>query len=295
MNQVEICFKQFFNIIKKVIFFATIMTITCHCRATMKSNEKSGQHEQSDEKPLPNYQPQYMTINAKSPGEEHTEHSPKISINQSNSSLNLDAENARYFYSIYSWQGVGLFNLPKFTHTWAIFIKLDGTDIEQDPLSFFTVSWDAADGDIGIGQPVELGHNYTLDQTYRLSDQLSRPVEIRRSKIVEISEFLYIQAAKQFNKIADGEKNQWIFYKMLDDFAGRQKIQDNIPGGYMNCQHAVADILTSPNGSLEDSFTARGFEAGDRVYSWFSKNYINADSNFEIIAKRLKLQPAFNR
>ena len=274
-----------------------VISVSFSCKASQTQPSSSTVHSSDDrasddEAALPDYTPKYLNLEAPTDSTANATPVGGAEMRPGEATeLSLGEGPAkRYFYTVYSWQGTGPFNLPRFTHTWAVFAKLDGTRLESDPLKYFTISWDAADGVIGIAQPEKAGHNYTLAATYQLRTTLDVNTDVRRSRMVEISKGLFDAAYRQYGKINAGEMSGRIRYKMLDDMEGRQRVRQGQVGGYMNCQHAISDILARNDGSLENSGIARGFAAGDMIYDWFRNSYVDTGAGMEKIAQRLNLQ-----
>lgn len=172
---------------------------------------------------------------------------------------------ARYFLAVYGYQAAGPLNLPRFTHSWALFIEVDGARLESAPLQTFVISWDAGDGDIGLEQPVEPGHNYTLPETFALADRSH--AQVRRSRITEVSAPLFDRAVREFRALEAGERSGLVRYEMADDETGRAHVQQGLPG-YLNCQHALTDIMAGPGGTdLENTGVLRGWAASDNAFT----------------------------
>lgn len=256
----------------------------------------------ADEEVLPDYKPKFIDVDAN-----HPNFTTDFTVVPSALQPGFEAMAAglistgqgdpaafRHFFTIYAWQGVGPLNLPKYTHTFAVFARVEGPDLERDTIRYFTVSWDAADGIIAMALPAKAGRNFTLAESYALRDDLGVTTEMRRSRMVEIRKELYDQAFLQFTRISQGSASGSVSYKMMDDLDGRQLARRSMPGGYLNCQHAVSDILARPDGSLLETGMARGFSAGDLVYEWFSNNFISRDPGLEIVAQRIRLQKPAN-
>ena len=276
------------------VWFAIFAVIpsSLSCMATQPHQGQSTTLSAEDEAPLPDYTPKYLNLEVQAgrAAKAAPARAEPMKAGEASELKLTEGAGNRYFYTVYSWQGIGPFNLPRFTHTWAVFAKLAGTKLDSDPLKYFTLSWDAADGVIGIAQPVKAGHNYTLEATYQLRMTVNVNTALRRTRMVEISQGLFDAAYQQYGKINAGEMSGSIRYKMVDDLSARRRVRQGQAGGYMNCQHAIADILPRTDGSLEDSGIARGFAAGDSIYAWFSNAHVNTDVSIEKIAQRLNLQ-----
>jgi hypothetical protein len=197
---------------------------------------------------------------------------------------------SRYFVTMYGFQGTGPFNLPRFTHSFAYFVRVAGNDLATGPLEAFTISWDAADGDIGILQPVEPGHNYTLAETLALADSFNVNVQVRRSALLEINKTLYDKALARYFQLIDGEDTGAVRYRMIDTLASRQGVIQKIPGSYSNCIAAVADVLVGNGGALLNTGNKRGFAASEAILQWYlsSPYFINPSVGHDaVLAPRL--------
>ncbi len=219
-----------------------------------------------EETPLPPYEPRTLSVPVT---DLKVFDMPVTKIEPKADGMALAGSTARYFFTIYGWQGTGPFNLPRYSHTWGVFIRVDGNDLSTSPLSAFTISWDAADGTIGLFMPVEDGHNYTLQETFDLAALFNVPIAIRRSPIFEIKKPLFDSIYNRYVRLTNGEANGTIRYKMIDDVGGRKLILANQNNGYTNCTHAITDTLQGPNGAILQTGAARGFAASDKVTQWF--------------------------
>jgi hypothetical protein len=254
------------------------------------------------DKLLPEYTPQFLKIDAGIPG--YAKSDPevtKVILPQEGvlelslaKAKNLTSDEARYFFSLYAWQGVGPLNLPSNTHIFGVFLRVDGRNIAFDPIQYFTISWDAADGVTGVNLPSKHGHNYSLQETYGLRKNLDINTEVRRSRVVEITPALFAAAYAHYTRLSIGERTGIFSYKLLDDLDGRQRIRRFLPGGYSNCQHAVADILSRTDGTLLETGLARGYSAADITYKWLSPHFVSTDPGLEVIAQRMLLQKPSN-
>ncbi len=254
------------------------------------------------EKLIPDYTPRFLDVDAGTPqyatsAAEVTKVTPPKN-NDSDLGLTkaqIDSSGeARYFYSLYAWQGVGPLNLPSNTHVFAVFLRVDGRNIATDPIQYFTISWDAADGEIGVILPSKPGHNYSLQETYQLREKMGFATEVRRSRIAEITKGLYDAAYAQYARLFIGEKTGNVFYKLMDDLNGRQRVRRLQPDGYINCQHAVTDIVARTDGTLVETGMGRGFAAADLTYAWLSPHVVSTDTGLEVIAQRMFLQNPIN-
>ncbi len=222
-----------------------------------------------DQATLPDYKPRFVNLPVDAnKALNHPQATPGLALQSDDEPLPAVA-GARYFVTVYGYQGTGAANLPRFTHSWMVLVRAQGDQLATATLTFFTLSWDAADGEIGLFQPPERGHNYTLAETFALAGSLGAPVVTQRSPLFEVDADLYSMAVKQFRKLTAGEETGAVRYKMRDDFPARQLVANNVSGGYTNCIHALSDLLPGAGGSLLQTGTSRGFAASDQVLAWF--------------------------
>ena len=263
------------------------------CRTTSSSGPKAFETALSaeDRTMLPDYTPALLNVVVdakKAMGSVRTD-GEGFSL-QGTAAVESASAPSRYFITMYGFQGTGGFNLPRFTHTFAYFVRVAGNDLTTGPLETFTISWDAADGDIGILQPVEAGHNYTLAETLALADSLNVNVAVRRSALLEITKTLYDKALNRYQMLIDGEDTGAVRYKMTDTVQSRNGVIQKVPGSHSNCIAAVADVLVGPGGALLGTGNKRGFAASDAVLHWYlaSPHFLNSTQGHDtVLAPRL--------
>lgn len=296
--------RKYFRVTMSLVIGLTFaMSLTsCKSRGTGSAVRGGVDPRAADETVLPEYKARFLDTDAENPPvtTDFTAVPLALDAGLENQAAGFsgasqgDPATYRHFFSIYAWQGVGPFNLPRYTHVFAVFARVEGPNLEADPIRYFTISWDAADGIIGMALPAKRGKNYTLQQSYELRDALGASTDVRRSRMVEIHKSLFDAAFVQFTRVSQGALTGAVSYKMMDDLDGRQRIRQSIPDGYSNCQHAISDILAREDGSLLETGLARGFAAGDLIYEWFANNIINRDPGLEIVAQRIRLQKPAN-
>lgn len=254
-------------------FLLAVITASplCSCRTADANGAKladagGASATSADETPLPDYAPQFVKVGVDRDHE--SAKAEEVAPANGLALANSPQSGARYFFTVYGYQAQGPFNLPRFTHTWAYFVRALGTDLYTAPLEAFTISWDAADGQIGIAQPVKAGHNYTLEETFALANNQNANVAVQRSAIYEVNAAFFNKAYARYAYFVNGEANGQVRYKMMDDYNGRTSLVQGASGGYSNCTHATADFL-SAGGQLVNTGTARGFAASDMVVQWY--------------------------
>lgn len=242
---------------------------TSGCHKTVRTAAASAEVATADEAPDPDYIPTELTIPvpadafAKDADVLHKGDTLALAANSAPGAGQGQGSGTRYFMTVYGYQRTGPLNLPKFTHSWALFIAADGPDPATAPLQTITISWDAADGDIGFAQLDEPGHNYTMAETFALASKLGS--SIRRSRIVEVTPALAERALRQWQKLEKGQSSGLIRYKMTDDMPARSNVAKGL-AGYLNCQHALTDIIAVP-GPLVETGLKRGWEASDYAFN----------------------------
>lgn len=263
------------------------------CRTTSTSGTKAADPalSQEDQTALPDYEPVHLKVavevkaamtRVKADGEGFAL--------QGTAAVEAAAAPSRYFMTMYGFQGTGGFNLPRFTHSFAYFVRVAGANLATGPLEAFAISWDAADGDIGLFQPVEAGHNYTLSETLALADSLNVNVAVRRSALLEITKALYDKALNRYQMLNDGEDTGFVRYKMTDTLQSRQGVIQKVPGSFSNCIAAVADVHVGAGGALLSTGNKRGFAASDSVLAWLMTGpyFVNpTEAHDAVLAPRL--------
>jgi hypothetical protein len=214
------------------------------------------------------------------------------SINEIDSStLALTTDGSRYFVSLYGYQGTGRMNLPRRSHTWARFAAFEGSDLRESEVYQFAISWLAADADIGFGQGVEAGKNFSHAET--MSIAANAPVFVQRTPYIEIDATLHADALARLDALTVGASTGKVKYKMFDDLTGRRNVLSGNPGGYTNCTHGVSDLAAERNGGLLTTGVKRGFDASYAVFDWFVQGTGVIDRygvNDAVVAQRLITQ-----
>jgi hypothetical protein len=191
---------------------------------------------------------------------------------------------ATTYMAVYGYQSAGLFPLPRDTHTFAVFIRATGEDLETAELDDFTISWLPKDGIIGFGEGVKPGRNYSLEETLDIAAQ--QRYVVQRTPIRQISPALFELAQQRKAALDAGSVTDQVEYRMIDSPRGRQRILAGLPGGFTNCIHAVSDAFVQ-NGQLLLTGTAHGFSASDAVYNYLSRFVISNQSFDTALAPRL--------
>lgn len=159
-------------------------------------------------------------------------------------------ENGPESYYMILWAAQRDDDAPRFTHTWATFIRTrraNTTNGDPKLAERFTISWMPASGVIPALVTVR-GQNYTLRQTLNWARQEQThvtawgPIAIRRE--------LYELAQQRRAVLESGI----LSYKMIDNPVR--------PNRGTNCIHAITDMLPGP---LIDTGSARGEEATQMV------------------------------
>lgn len=254
-----------------------VMLMACHGRTADDDTQLDAYAS-----PLPAYQPVSLVIDQNESATGPVESRPQAS------GLALAETNVAYYVVMFGYQGRGLLNLPRHTHTYALFVRAVGADPETAALSSFSISWLPQDGVVAAGQPVKPGRLYSFAETTAIAQ--SNSYDIRRSYVVRIHPSLYDQAVSRFFVLDAGSANGNTRYKMIDDMTGRIRIADGQPAGYTNCIHAVSDTLRYANGTLLETGLKHGFAASDSVYNFMSGYFVGAiNAKDQVIAARLGL------
>ncbi len=128
-------------------------------------------------------------------------------------------------------------NRPRESHTAAVFVRATAAgEVSEE----FTISWLPArlkDDPGGVIQALrpEPGANFTREETLRLGRRGRRDV-VRWGPFQVRPEF-YASARRRFDFLDSGA----VRYTVFDD-ALRQAAFDGVPGGAVNCIHALSDV-----------------------------------------------------
>jgi hypothetical protein len=182
------------------------------------------------------------------------------------------AENSNEQYHVILWACQREDDAPRFTHTWATFIKSRKADSsEADPKldERFTISWMPASGVIPVLVTVR-GQNYTLRQSLNWARQ--EHCRVSAWGPIAIRKELY-DLAKQRKAVLESGV---LSYKMIDNPVR--------PNKGTNCIHAITDMVP---GELLDTGTARGEEATRMVAEFLQPFMIRPEYNdpkvFELV------------
>lgn len=137
-------------------------------------------------------------------------------------------------------------NDPRFSHTFATFIKTDSEGSGKGPgvIEKHTISWMPATGDVRLARLMpEKGRNLSLAQSLELASSEEERVSMWGP--FEIKRDLYDRALKRIKLLESGK----VSYKVVDE---RFR-----PGLACNCIHAVCDV------DFDDGLMHTGAEWGD--------------------------------
>lgn len=175
-------------------------------------------------------------------------------------------------YYVILWAAQRDDDAPRFTHTWATFIKARPANSAKGEPKLeerLTISWMPASGVIPALVTVR-GQNYTLRQTLNWCRQ--EQTHITAWGPIEIRPELYELARQRVAVLESGV----LSYKMIDN-----KIR---PNHGTNCIHAITDMVPGP---LLDTGTARGEEATQMVAEFLQPFMIRPEYNdpkiFELV------------
>ena len=116
--------------------------------------------------------------------------------------------------------------LPRYTHTWATFIRAcdDDGDVRQSPLQVDTISWLAADMEVrALRLRAEPGRNFDLETTLHFT--FATRQRVSEWGPYEISPEFYEQAMRQKARLESGE----VKYKAIDPTWISQSIPSHQP------------------------------------------------------------------
>jgi hypothetical protein len=173
----------------------------------------------------------------------------------------LDARaDESYYMIVYGAQRTP--NVPRFTHTFATFVKAtgEGNDKTKYKVEEHTISWIAKTKEIVVARArPEPGVNLSLKESLALAASLEEKVSMWGP--FEIKKELYDRALKQIDRL---ESNK-VEYKAID-----LRFR---PESATNCIHAVSDI--DADDGLLDVGTACGDEASRAVAGHLRRWTIN--------------------
>jgi hypothetical protein len=187
---------------------------------------------------------------------------------------------------VYGYQTPGLFPLPRDTHTWAVFVRAFGQNLQTAALDSFTISWLPQNGKIGFGEGSEPGRNYTLQETLNIAAQ--KGYVVQRSPVTQIQPALYDMAASHKAVLDAGSLSGDVQYRMIDNPVGRIRVLNGLPNGFTNCIHAVSDVFVE-DGVVFPTFAAHGFSASNAVFDHLSGFIVENQAFDAVLAPRMGL------
>ena len=182
----------------------------------------------------------------------------------------------RHYVLIFGSQGET--NLPRFSHTFATFVKATGTGKFPDDykLDVRTISWMPRSLNIEIARlRTEPGVNLTLQETLRWVRSINGRVRMWGPYVVGPE--LFELARKQAERLDSGA----IAYRAVD-FRNR-----GIDAS--NCTHAVCDLDRTRSRLVTGASFGNG--ASTKVVQHFTPWFIASDANHDWLLKRLELDP----
>lgn len=190
-----------------------------------------------------------------------------------------------YLMAIYAFGGDGtlLENAPRYSHTWAVFLKVSGRDSVHERARIDVISWLPRDGEFDMKTPPEPAALLSHEETLALVE--TPPLIAERVGVVEITAQLY-RAAIRHREIL--EQNG--AYKMIDDMIGRRSLAAG-RWGYVNCQHAVSDIATHLGSNFLISGSRRGSEGSRYILAYMAPYIVSTGSDVEAIYERFVRDP----
>lgn len=147
-------------------------------------------------------------------------------------------------------------NTIAMSHTFAVFLRTEGTPANRKVTESATINWLPASGHISVVRPAEVGVNKSLAET--LAWARDQELEISVLGPFEIDAEFYRQAVAQMQRLERGEFK----YRCYD---ARSRVTAK------NCIHAVADIFADEE--LLDTGGSRGLEATQKVVEYFRPRF----------------------
>src|SRR6266849_8471790 len=179
-----------------------------------------------------------------------------------------------YYMIVYGAQRTP--NVPRFTHTFATFVKAtgEGDDKSKYKIEEHTISWIAKTKEIVVARArPEPGVNLCLEDSLRLAVALEEKTSMWGP--FEIKKELYDRALKQIDRL---ESNK-VEYKAID-----RRFR---PESAINCIHAVSDL--DADDGLLDVGTASGDEASRAVAGHLRRWMIKPEKTHDWVGTRIGL------
>lgn len=155
-----------------------------------------------------------------------------------------------YYLWMFGYQGPGRFNLPRHSHSFALFVKVD----DQRRVEHVPISWLPRDLQLRINDGPEVGTNLDIPATFNIIQ--SRGYRWQKYGPYEIQEGLYRRAEARVEQVLRPRK-------ML--YEARPQNRKNAT----NCIHAISDLDTD-RGWLNTG-RLRGFGASAALVGHFNR------------------------
>jgi len=198
----------------------------------------------------------------------------KQSVQRSVTAASPPAAPQKAYVILFSYSGEEY--KPKFSHTFAAFVRTTGEPGRLNVVEHCTISWLPRSGIISLARPAEPGVNLSLQDTLDLAERQGSAISYLGP--FEIREELYRKAVAQAERLERGE----LRYKAFDHYTRSTA---------KNCIHAVSDICEE-HGRLGTG-TTHGLPATRLVARSFEPYYLGAEASEDVayeIFKSLNLR-----
>jgi hypothetical protein len=186
----------------------------------------------------------------------------------------------RYYVIIFGSQSTP--KLPRYTHTWATFIRAcdDDGDVSRSPLQVDTISWFAVDMEVRpFRLRAEPGRNFDLETT--LHAVFATRQRVSEWGPYEITPKFYEEAMRQKARLESGQ----VKYKAIDPTFGPRAQYIS------NCIHAITDLDPNRGRLYYSELRRNGEEASHFAASRLlqSEGVVNRGQDLGWIEERLGL------
>ena len=184
-----------------------------------------------------------------------------------------------YFTTIYGAQRP-ILNQPRYTHTWAGFVKLsgEGCDLRTYQAEFFTISWLAESLEVNPRRfRAEPGINLTQTKTEEWCEQ--NRMEIAQFGPYQIKPELYTLALQRWQQLERREMQ----------YHASDLLNSSRSGAICNCIYSVLDI-DGRDPTFRFVTLGFGYKGSAFVDRRYSKWIIDRDKNFLWVNERVGIQ-----
>lgn len=176
-----------------------------------------------------------------------------------------------YYLWVFGYQGRGRFNLPRHSHSFALFVKIT----EKNEVEPVTISWLPRDGSVRIFHGAEPGFNHSIPSTFAIIQ--NHGYQWQNFGPYEIQGELFERAKKRVNEQLAPAR---VWYEAIPK--GR-------PNWSTNCIHAISD-LDRDRGAMH-SGDLRGISASQALVAHLNRWRVGGapkDDVTRLVAEKLR-------